>query len=111
MGTGQKIFSSLLFLLLTLWLPVAGHADNTFVIDLDAGTGGKGALFTVDPVSGARTLLSDFGAGPNLGLNPYGVAVYRQQTAVPTMNEWGMIVFMFIAGLGGVQYLRRQKRA
>jgi hypothetical protein len=32
-------------------------------------------------------------------------------TAVPTMNEWGMIIFMALAGLGAAYYLRRQKRA
>jgi YVTN family beta-propeller protein len=30
-------------------------------------------------------------------------------TAVPTMNEWGMIIFMVFAGLGAAFYLRRQK--
>jgi hypothetical protein len=29
--------------------------------------------------------------------------------AVPTMSEWGMIMFMLLAGLGGVYYLRRQR--
>jgi hypothetical protein len=32
-------------------------------------------------------------------------------TTVPTMNEWGMIIFIAIAGFGSVYYLRRQKRA
>ncbi|MEW6584759.1 MAG: hypothetical protein AB1442_04000 [Nitrospirota bacterium] len=30
--------------------------------------------------------------------------------AVPTMTEWGMILFMFIAGLASVYYLRRRRR-
>jgi hypothetical protein len=34
-----------------------------------------------------------------------------QPATVPTMTEWGMIVFMLLAGLGSVYYLRRQKRA
>jgi hypothetical protein len=29
---------------------------------------------------------------------------------VPTMSEWGMIVFMVLAGLGAVYYLRRQRK-
>lgn len=29
---------------------------------------------------------------------------------VPTLNEWGMIVFMLLAGLTAVYYLRRQRR-
>lgn len=31
--------------------------------------------------------------------------------AVPTLNEWGMIIFMVLLGVGSVYYLRRQKRA
>jgi hypothetical protein len=32
-------------------------------------------------------------------------------TTIPTLNEWGMIIFMVFAGLGAVYYLRRQRRA
>jgi hypothetical protein len=32
-------------------------------------------------------------------------------TAIPTMNEWGMIIFIMFAGLGAVFYLRRQRKA
>ena len=32
-------------------------------------------------------------------------------TSVPTMTEWGMIIFIALAGLGSVYYLRRQGRA
>ena len=32
-------------------------------------------------------------------------------TSVPTLNEWGVIIFMVLAGLGSVYYLRKQKRA
>jgi hypothetical protein len=32
-------------------------------------------------------------------------------TPVPTMNEWGMIIFMALAGLSSAYYLRRQRRA
>ena len=33
------------------------------------------------------------------------------KTAIPTINEWGMIIFMVLAGLGAVYYMRRQRRA
>ena len=33
-----------------------------------------------------------------------------QAVDVPTMTEWGMIIFMALAGLGSIYYLRRQKR-
>jgi streptogramin lyase len=58
-------------------LPVQSQTNpgDILVIDYDAGTGGLGALFLVNPTTGARTLLSDFGVGPNQGVNPIGVAV------------------------------------
>jgi sugar lactone lactonase YvrE len=48
---------------------------DILVIDRDAGTNSQGALFRVDPVTGARTLVSDFGIGDNPGREPLGVAV------------------------------------
>ena len=32
-------------------------------------------------------------------------------TEIPTMNEWGMIIFMVFAGLGAVYFMRKQKIA
>lgn len=32
-------------------------------------------------------------------------------SAVPSMTEWGMIIFVVLAGLGSVYYMRRSKRA
>lgn len=32
-------------------------------------------------------------------------------TTIPTMTEWGMIIFTLLAGVGAIYYLRRQKRA
>jgi len=34
----------------------------------------------------------------------------QSPTAVPTMTEWGMILFIVFAGLGAVYYIRRQRR-
>ena len=31
-------------------------------------------------------------------------------TAVPTLNEWGVIIFIMLAGLGSVYYLRKYRR-
>ncbi len=113
MGLRENFPLGLFLLFLTLLFPAAGFADDTFVIDYNAGTGANGALFRVDPVTGARTLLSDFGSGAPFGVNPNGVAVFRQSDppSVLTMNEWGMMIFMALAGLGSVYYLRRQRRA
>jgi hypothetical protein len=30
-------------------------------------------------------------------------------TPIPTLNEWGLIIFMALAGLGSISYLRKQK--
>jgi hypothetical protein len=38
------------------------------------------------------------------------VQVVQKATTVPTMTEWGMIIFMMLAGLGSVYYLRRQRK-
>ena len=52
------------------------HGDIV-VIDHYAGTGGRDALFWVDPITGARTILSDFGVGVNQGVQQIGVVVVR----------------------------------
>ncbi|MGH8658705.1 MAG: hypothetical protein ACREV4_09600 [Gammaproteobacteria bacterium] len=54
-----------------------GSSGEIFVTSIDAGTESKGALFRVDPATGVRRLLSDFGRtkqGP-LGQDPTGVVV------------------------------------
>jgi len=51
-----------------------------------------------------NTLLGSELYGPVLLMDTQNVQ------AVPTMTEWGMIIFMILAGLGSVYYLRRQGR-
>ena len=46
----------------------------------------------------------------DVGSYEYGAPPYIAPS-IPTMNEWGMIIFVLLAGLGSVYYLRRQKRA
>ena len=41
----------------------------------------------------------------------YNQFLRRSTTAVPTMTEWGMIIFVLLAGLGSVYYLRKQRKA
>lgn len=31
-------------------------------------------------------------------------------TVVPTLNEWGMVVFTVLAGIASLRYLRRQQK-
>ncbi len=37
------------------------------------------------------------------------VFVSESLLAIPTMTEWGMIIFMVLAGIGSIFYLRRQR--
>jgi hypothetical protein len=60
---------------------VAVQANGAIlVVDLNAGTNSQGALFEVDPATGSRTVLSDFGVGANQGVDPRGVAVQPNGT-------------------------------
>ena len=57
---------------------------------------------------GTGILVTDQGsneAGPSVVLN----AVVLPVTGVPTLSEWGMIIFMVLVGLMSIYYLRRQK--
>jgi len=67
-----------------------GLDRNILVIDLGAGTNGKGALFSVNPINGNRIVLSDFGnaaQGP-LGLNPAGVARIPVPSGAGLSGAW-----------------------
>jgi len=57
--------------------PMPGDA---LVADLTAGTGGRGALFSVDLTTGNRTLISNFGNGAQgpLGIDPRGVTLFTK---------------------------------
>ncbi len=53
--------------------------QSLIAVDVNGGTGLSGALYRIDPLTGQRSILSDFGdskQGP-LGVNPSGVAVER----------------------------------
>jgi hypothetical protein len=73
--SGRVLGLSLLAVIALGAAPAA--ADETYVVDQSAGTGGLGALFRVDAISGNRSLVSDFGnaaQGP-LGRDPLGLAL------------------------------------
>jgi hypothetical protein len=52
-------------------------SGSILVVDLDAGTSGRGALFRIDASTGERTVLSDFGEGAQgpLGREPANLAI------------------------------------
>lgn len=37
------------------------------------------------------------------------VAVAANNAPVPTMTEWGMLIFMLLAGLGSIYYMRQRR--
>jgi uncharacterized repeat protein (TIGR01451 family) len=41
--------------------------------------------------------------------DPSGDPTVWENEEIPTMNQWGLMFFMLIAGLGGVYYLRRRR--
>ena len=47
----------------------------------------------------------------NAALRNFAYNACPTTTAVPSMTEWGMIIFMVLAGLGAVYFIRRQKTA
>src|SRR5215471_3892458 len=80
--TGVELMTLLLASALTFVLPSPlaaspAHSGDLLVIDADAGTGFDGALFTVNPTTGSRTILSDFGNAiqGTTGEDPAGVTV------------------------------------
>jgi carbohydrate-binding DOMON domain-containing protein len=45
------------------------------------------------------------------GLQAYTVTIDATPvTSVPTLNEWGAILFMVLAGLGSIYYLRKYRK-
>ena len=77
----QMVVILALMLITTIGFTPQAHAQvipgDTLVIDDDAGTGGRGALFRVNPTNGSRKIVSDFGnsAQGTLGFSPFGVAL------------------------------------
>lgn len=51
------------------------------------------------------------GGEPITGINIALEGQPQRVESVPTMTEWGMIIFMLLAGLGSLYYLKRQRRA
>jgi uncharacterized repeat protein (TIGR01451 family) len=54
----------------------------------------------------AGALYTDLGRSAAI---PDVVLIAVAPTAIPTLNEWGMIIFMVLVGLMSIYYLRRQK--
>jgi len=50
------------------------------------------------------------GALPEGGWELIGLNDIKEPYTIPTLTEWGMIIFIVLAGLGAVYYLRRQRK-
>jgi len=66
-----------------------------------------------EPSSGynSNPVIVPAGGGPVTGINISLQGQAQRTESIPTMTEWGMIIFIILAGIGSVYYLRRQRRA
>ena len=89
--------------------PTLTHALLPGSPAIDAGNGG--VLPTTDQRGYVRVWdgNGDGTAIVDIGAYEYGAPPYTTPSSIPTMNEWGMIIFMVLAGIGSFYYLRRQK--
>jgi predicted outer membrane repeat protein len=87
-----------------LLAPLAKNGGFTFTHALLPGSP---AIDKADPATfpptDQRGVSRPQGAGPDIG------AYEAQVTAIPTLSNWGLIVFIVLVGLGSVYYMRRQR--
>ncbi|MEQ1528804.1 MAG: hypothetical protein ABL925_05765 [Methylococcales bacterium] len=66
-----------------------GAGGQVFVSDLFAGGSGLGgAIFEVDPITGNRTIISDFGQGDILGFLYYGLVVDDKDRLIANLQGY-----------------------
>ncbi len=99
--------------------PGSGNPTGTVTFKDGSTTLGTGALssptatFSTSFLSvGSHSITAVYGGDTNFtGSTSPPLFQTIISTAVPTMTEWGMIIFIILAGLGAVYYLRRQRNA
>ncbi len=69
------------------------------------------SIYRINPTTGAETLVGNPGSIMVADLTFSGQATPTVSKSVPTLNEWGMIIFMLLSGAASIYYLRRHKRA
>ena len=68
----------------------------------------EGTTHRIVQVSITTGTLDIAGSQPDDFAGLAGIQIIEQEF-IPTINEWGMIIFVLLTGLGAVYYLRRQK--
>jgi len=68
------------------------NPGDIVVVDLNVGTDNRGALLRLDPLTGTRTVLSDFGdpIQGELGLDPFSLAIESSEAILvldPQVNK------------------------
>ena len=71
--------------------------NTIFAADKDGG------LYRINPSNGATIFIGETGIDDALGLT----FVPRQVSAIPTLSQWGMVIFIVLAGLAALYYVRR----
>jgi len=81
-----------------------GYTASSRVVDISVTSG--------NPSVQLRWRYYNTGSGCDWWTNIDNVVILNtSKVAVPTLTQWGMIIFILLAGLVAVYYLRRQSRA
>lgn len=85
-----------------------GITSGTCTVTVDVTAAASGAYLNT---LGPGALVTDEGDNVNTAVATLTVApANASPTPVPALNEWGVIFFMVLAGLGSVYYLRKYRR-
>ena len=89
-----------------VWAGCVG--PGTGCIDLGTVTHIQGAEFESVAIPDAYKGMPIFVTADLADFLLYGVTGVPDPASVPTMTEWGMIIYLMLAGLGSVYYLKRK---
>ncbi|MDA8240204.1 MAG: Ig-like domain repeat protein [Nitrospiraceae bacterium] len=89
--------------------------DGSTTLGTAAVNGGIATFATAALAAGTHPITAIYSGDPNYGISSSPVVDQVVAAApaepVPTMNEWGILLFILLAGMGSVYYLRRLGRA
>jgi hypothetical protein len=102
--------------------PSPDHRMYEFQIPLNSiGTAPDDTIYFASPSDESGSLPYDYNSGdPRYNIWPstatasdlstWGQIHLADSLGIPTMSEWGMIIFTGLAGLGSIYFMRRRKR-